>query len=250
MPNPPRGDRPKTMYCCVAPCPRRAAMSTSNWSFDAGPQNGDMNTTYLNADFDQRVVIPPPTPTGWLPSPNPACTRHRLDRMGDEVARATSIVRYRRARVSPATRMAAARSILVLDGTFSDETRRLPGRHLPAQPARHGARAVLTRRLHPVRQAVAVCRATTAAGAHRHRSTPWRQGLVPGLSVTAVARVRRRQHGAGALGARHPFNTARHPGGEEILVLAGAVPRRAGRVPGRHLAAQPALEPAHAVHRG
>ena len=52
-----------------------------------------MDTVHLNADFDQRVVVAP-ADTDWQPSPEPGVHRHRLDRVGDEVARATSIVRY------------------------------------------------------------------------------------------------------------------------------------------------------------
>ena len=44
----------------------------------------------LNADFDQRVVILPEDHT-WVPSPAKGVTRMMLDRLGDEVARATSV---------------------------------------------------------------------------------------------------------------------------------------------------------------
>ena len=50
-------------------------------------------STLLNADFDQRVVIRPED-YQWVPSPMPGVERMMLDRIGDEVARATSIVRY------------------------------------------------------------------------------------------------------------------------------------------------------------
>ena len=47
----------------------------------------------LNADFSQRVVIPPDE-YQWVASPMPGVERMMLDRIGDEVARATSLVRY------------------------------------------------------------------------------------------------------------------------------------------------------------
>ena len=53
-----------------------------------------LNTTLLNADFDRHVVVPPPDAAAWAPSPQPGVHRHRLDRIGDEVARATRLVRY------------------------------------------------------------------------------------------------------------------------------------------------------------
>jgi len=49
--------------------------------------------TGLNHDFSQRVVLHT-ADTAWLPSPMPGVERRILDRIGGEVARATSIVRY------------------------------------------------------------------------------------------------------------------------------------------------------------
>jgi anti-sigma factor ChrR (cupin superfamily) len=47
----------------------------------------------LNHDFSQPVVLHA-ADTAWLPSPMPGVERRMLDRIGGEVARATSIVRY------------------------------------------------------------------------------------------------------------------------------------------------------------
>jgi anti-sigma factor ChrR (cupin superfamily) len=47
----------------------------------------------LNADFTQRALIRP-ADSPWVASPMPGVERRMLDRIGDEVARATSIVRY------------------------------------------------------------------------------------------------------------------------------------------------------------
>ena len=46
----------------------------------------------LNADFTQRVVVKP-TEYVWESSPMPGVERMKLDRIGDEIARATSLVR-------------------------------------------------------------------------------------------------------------------------------------------------------------
>ena len=48
---------------------------------------------HLNSDFSQRVVIRPEE-YGFVPSPLSGVSRMMFDRVGDEVARATSIVRY------------------------------------------------------------------------------------------------------------------------------------------------------------
>ena len=49
--------------------------------------------TRYNADFKKRVVIHPQG-YHWVPSPIPGVGRMMLDRIGEEVARATTIVRY------------------------------------------------------------------------------------------------------------------------------------------------------------
>jgi anti-sigma factor ChrR (cupin superfamily) len=47
----------------------------------------------LNADFGSRAAVHAGR-LDWTPSPIPGVDRRMLDRIGDEVARATSIVRY------------------------------------------------------------------------------------------------------------------------------------------------------------
>jgi anti-sigma factor ChrR (cupin superfamily) len=47
----------------------------------------------INADFTKRVAIDT-NQMPWLSSPVPTVQRKMLDRVGGEVARATSIVRY------------------------------------------------------------------------------------------------------------------------------------------------------------
>ena len=74
----------------------------------------------LNEDFTQRVVSHA-ADAEWLPSPLPGVERRMLDRVGGEVARATSIVRY-----LPGARFArhvhgGGEEILVLEGVFFDE---------------------------------------------------------------------------------------------------------------------------------
>ena len=57
----------------------------------------------------------------WQPSPMPGVSRRMLDRVGEEVARATSIVRYDPgSKFSPHVH-AGGEEFLVLDGVFQDE---------------------------------------------------------------------------------------------------------------------------------
>ncbi len=74
----------------------------------------------LNADFGARAAVHAAR-LDWTPSPVPGVDRRMLDRVGDEVARATSIVRYApRSRFSPHTH-GGGEEFLVLEGVFEDE---------------------------------------------------------------------------------------------------------------------------------
>ena len=74
----------------------------------------------LNDDFTRRVLVHSDA-LDWQASPMPGVERRMLDRIGDEVARATTIVRYApRSRFSAHTHT-GGEEFLVLDGVFQDE---------------------------------------------------------------------------------------------------------------------------------
>ncbi|MBV8187475.1 MAG: cupin domain-containing protein [Alphaproteobacteria bacterium] len=98
----------------------------------------------INADFSRRVAVHAAR-LPWVPSPMAGVERRMLDRIGDEVARATSIVRY-----APGSRFSAhthdgGEEFLVLDGVFQDEHGAFPAgsyvrnpptsRHVPGSAA-------------------------------------------------------------------------------------------------------------------
>jgi ChrR Cupin-like domain len=74
----------------------------------------------LNADFDARAVIHAAR-LDWTPSPILGVDRRMLDRIGDEVARATSIVRYAPHSRFPPHTHGGGEEFLVLNGVFQDE---------------------------------------------------------------------------------------------------------------------------------
>ena len=74
----------------------------------------------LNDDFSQRVVIRPDD-YEWVDSPMPGVERMMLDRIGDEVARATSLVRYAPNSTFSRHVHGGGEEFLVLEGEFSDE---------------------------------------------------------------------------------------------------------------------------------
>ena len=74
----------------------------------------------LNADFSRRVAVHT-AGLSWVPSPMAGVERRMLDRIGAEVARATSIVRYAPgSHFSPHTHD-GGEEFLVIEGVFTDE---------------------------------------------------------------------------------------------------------------------------------
>ncbi|MDO6520381.1 cupin domain-containing protein [Shimia thalassica] len=74
----------------------------------------------LNADFKKRVVVHSDQ-IDWVASPMPGVDRRMLDRLGDEVARATSIVRYAPNSKFSAHTHTGGEEFIVLEGVFQDE---------------------------------------------------------------------------------------------------------------------------------
>lgn len=100
-----------------------------------------MSDIRINADFSRRVVLNTEA-MPWIPSPMAGVERRMLDRIGGEVARATSIVRYAPDSAFSPHEHALGEEFLVLEGVFQDEhgdfgpgfyVRNPPGsRHTPA----------------------------------------------------------------------------------------------------------------------
>lgn len=174
----------------------------------------------INADFKQRVVIDTRL-VSWQPSPVAGVDRVPLDRIGEEVARASSIVRYAPGSSFTPHLHGAGEEILVLDGTFSDEHGDYPaGTYLRNPPdSSHAPRSengctllVKLRQFHPLDTATVRVDTTTAN---------WYPGLVRGLAVMPLHEF----EGVGTALVRWApntvFNPHVHPGGEEIFVLEG-----------------------------
>ena len=74
----------------------------------------------LNSDFSKRVLVQSEA-VEWVGSPSAGVARRMLDRIGDEVARATSVVRFEPGhKFSPHTH-GGGEEFLVLEGVFQDE---------------------------------------------------------------------------------------------------------------------------------
>ncbi|MFZ4550426.1 MAG: cupin domain-containing protein [Aquabacterium sp.] len=88
----------------------------------------------IHDDFSCTVEVVPDEHV-WVPSPQPGVSRMMLDRMGAEHARATSLVRYEPGASFAAHSHPGGEEILVLDGTFSDESADYPAGWYLRNPA-------------------------------------------------------------------------------------------------------------------
>lgn len=74
----------------------------------------------INADFDRRALVHS-ADEPWVASPMAGVERRMLDRIGAEVARATSVVRYAPGSAFSPHTHGGGEEFLVLDGVFQDE---------------------------------------------------------------------------------------------------------------------------------
>ena len=190
-----------------------------------------MPPTHLRADFTLREVVPPPSDTDWVPSPLPGVERHMLDRIGGEVARATTIVRYAPGSFFDRHVHGGGEEFLVLAGTFSDEhgdcpagfyVRNPPGTsHVPF--SKDGCTILV--------KLWQFCAGDTAPVRLDTRSTPWRPGLVRGLSVMPLHSHEGIDTALVRWDPDTRFQTHVHPGGEEIYVIDGVFHDEHGAYP-------------------
>jgi len=183
----------------------------------------------LNMDFNQRVVINT-NESNWVTSPHPGVWRKPLAREDAERGHATSIVRYEAGASFSQHGHPSGEEILVLEGTFSDESGDYPAgtyfrnpegfNHAPF--SKEGC--VILVKLHQFqtddRQRVSTD--TNTAG--------WLAGhgnlqVLPlhNFNGESVALVR--------WPAGERFQSHVHPGGEEIYVISGELIDEQGRYP-------------------
>jgi len=184
----------------------------------------------INADLSQRaVVFSEELP--WVASPLPGVERRMLERDGEEVARATSLVRYApESRFSPHVH-GGGEEFLVLEGVFSDEhgdygpghyVRNPPGSSHEPGSASGCTIFVKLRQMLPDDQTFV--RVDTAKAV-------WQPGLVLGLSVLPLYDHPAEQVALVRWEPGTRFTAHRHVGGEEIFVLEGVFEDEQGRYP-------------------
>jgi anti-sigma factor ChrR (cupin superfamily) len=183
----------------------------------------------LRDDFTQRAVVRPGE-APWVASPMAGVDRMMLDRIGDEVARATSIVRY-----APHSHFAphvhgGGEEFLVLEGEFADESGRYPAGFYVRNPiaSRHAPFTDTGCTIF-----VKLWQFDTGDRAHvaiDTRAAPWEAGDV-GVATLPLHRFgsERVWLERWAEGTRIPAHE--HARGEEMLVLEGSFEDEDGGYP-------------------
>ena len=155
-----------------------------------------------------------------------------LDRVGDEVARATSVVRYAPHSEFSSHTHNGGEEFLVLEGVFSDEhqsyskgsyVRNPIGTSHTPKIGKEGATIFV--KLHQFD------RDDKEQKMIDTQNSPWQQGLVDGLTVMPLHEFKG-EHAALVQWAPHTqFQVHKHWGGEEIFVLEGTFYDEYGRYP-------------------
>lgn len=196
-----------------------------------------METTSTTPGFSitQAIRLGPPTLADWVDTPMPGVVRRILEREGDEVAKATSLVRYAPQSVFSEHAHGGGEEILVLEGVFSDESGDYPaGSYLRNPPgSRHSPRSAEGCLLFVKLWQFAP--GDTASIRRRPQDLPWYPGLVPGLSVCPLHEFIHAPFVENTALVRWApntqFNAHVHPGGEEIYVIDGCFHDETGRYP-------------------
>lgn len=187
-------------------------------------------TFNLHDDFSRRAVSLAADAV-WTPSPQAGVERRMLDRVGGEIARATSVVRY-----VPGSRFSrhvhgGGEEILVLDGVFSDETGDYPpGSYLRSPPGSSHAPfsvdgcVILVKLWQFTPGDTEQVRLDT-------RTAPWRPGAAPGLSVMPLHAYEGIETSLVRWAPHTRLPPRAYPGGEEIFVLEGVLRDELGAYP-------------------
>lgn len=176
----------------------------------------------INADFSERVVIRPDD-YHWVDSPMPGVERMMLDRIGDEVARATSLVRYApNSSFSPHVHD-GGEEFFVLEGEFGDEHRRYPAGTYVRNPvgSQHSPQVgpqgcVILVKLHQFEK-----------GDDAHlvvdtQDADWPPADSRGFEELPLHRYREERVSLYRWPPNTRYGMHSHPGGEEIFVIEGA----------------------------
>lgn len=184
----------------------------------------------IHADFDTRAVVRPGD-VEWVMSPQSGVDRLMLDRIGDEVARATTLVRFAPGSCFPEHTHTGGEEYLVLEGIFSDEYGDFgPGMYVrnpvnsKHKPFTKDGALILVKLWQFQEGDDGFVRIDT-------QNTPFSSGLVNGLSVLPLHQYKSENVALVRWQPGTQFTHHTHPGGEEIYVIEGTFQDEHGSYP-------------------
>lgn len=185
----------------------------------------------IRADFSQRVVVRPGE-AEWTASPQQDVDRLMLDRIGEEIARATSFVSFAPGSFFPRHEHGGGEEIFVLDGVFEDEYGRYPAGTYLRDPigsahapfTREGCTLFVKLWQFAKNDGVRIVIAT--------ESGVW-EAAPEGVEVQRLHQFAGVSTSLLRLAPGQRLNQTCDRGGEEILVLAGAFSDEEGEYPAR-----------------
>ena len=184
----------------------------------------------LHTDFNLKVTVNTET-VPWIASPVNGIDRKMLERDGDEVARATSLVRYAPNSSFTSHQHELGEEFFVLDGVFEDECGQYPAGTYVKNPVgsshtpftETGCTLFVKLRYQDPSDDERVVINT--------QSAEWYQGLVPGLTVMPLSTFGTTNTALVRWAPGTYFNPHRHFGGEEIFVVDGVFEDEHGSYP-------------------
>lgn len=185
----------------------------------------------INADFSERVVIRPEDYL-WVESPMPGVERMMLDRIGEEIARATSLVRYApNSTFSPHVH-SGGEEFLVLEGEFGDEHHNYPAGTYVRNPigTSHSPRVgsegcIILVKLHQFDE-----EDSKSVNINTHAAA-WSSDYAPGLDLLLLHEFQGERVAIVRWAPNSPLPEHAHDGGEEIYVLEGCAFDEFGEYP-------------------
>lgn len=185
----------------------------------------------IRSDFSLREVVRP-ADHHWVPSPAPGVQRVMLDRIGDEVARATSLVRFDARTSFPFHVHGGGEEFLVLSGTFEDESGAYgEGTYVRNPPGSAHAPMTLTGCTLFVKLHQFDPEDLSHTRINSQDDDRWVPGIVEGLSVLPLHSFAGEHVALVRWAPGTVFRPHTHFGGEEILVLDGTFSDEHGDYP-------------------
>jgi anti-sigma factor ChrR (cupin superfamily) len=177
----------------------------------------------LRADFTKRACVLPDD-YEWVASPVAGVDRMMLDRIGDEVARATSLVKYAANSRFPEHVHGGGEEIFVIDGEFADEHGSYPAGTYVRNPI--GTKHAPS--VGPQGCTIFVKLHQFDAGDTRRfavdtNNREWKASRAAGVEIMPLHRFGRENVELVRFEPDATYPRHVHEGGEEVLVLAGAI---------------------------